>query len=355
MRSLLIVKIAAIGDVVMALPIASWVRQQYPVALITWVCGRAAAPILRLCNEIDEVIEVDETALLRGRVTERIREVLRLWLKLAGRRYDLVVTGHSDPRYLILSAPVISKKRRAFTWKHRNRIPGRFHSDEYLRLVTGIDGPDAPTALLPTLRCPLREELGSRLLSEGRPLVALAPGGARNVLSDDPVRRWPVENYVELARLLVKEGVRVVLTGGATDTWACSAFKNVESIVDLIGHTSVTDLLAVYRVSNVVVTHDSGSLHLAILAGTRIVALFGPTDPRERVPRSDKVRVVWGGRDLACRPCYNGRSYAKCARNLCMLSISPTEVAEIVLAMVAASASNTGTAQPILDAARTVE
>ena len=80
--------------------------------------------------------------------------------------------------------------------------------------------------------------------------------------------------------------------------------------------------------SDLVITHDGGPLHLALLAGTRLIALFGPTSPHEKVPERDGVVVLWGGADLACRPCYDGNDYADCPLNVCLTEVSVERVHE---------------------------
>lgn len=72
------------------------------------------------------------------------------------------------------------------------------------------------------------------------------------------------------------------------------------------------------------VTHDTGPLHLACLAGTPTVALFGPTLGAEKVPPYARVRVLSAG--LPCAPCYDGRDYASCPEARCMQSLSPEMV-----------------------------
>jgi heptosyltransferase-2 len=68
-------------------------------------------------------------------------------------------------------------------------------------------------------------------------------------------------------------------------------------------------------------------MHVAVLAGTPLVALFGPTDPRWFIDDTRKsTRVLWGGENLACRPCYDGKNFAPCTDNLCLKSISAGQV-----------------------------
>ena len=203
-------------------------------------------------------------------------------------------------------------------------LPGRYQGDEYVRLVTGLDGPSAPVAAIPLLRPSLRPALEEKLEKNGK-VVALAPGGARNILRDDALRRWPVENYALLAGKFLKEGYQVLLTGSHQDDWVRVPFEKL-AVTDLVGQTSLTDLMALFGRCRLVVTHDSGPLHLAVASGTPTIALFGPTNPGEKIPSSGKTKVLWGGEHLACRPCYDGRNYWDCHDNQCLKSLGVDRV-----------------------------
>ncbi|MCD6250038.1 MAG: glycosyltransferase family 9 protein, partial [candidate division Zixibacteria bacterium] len=113
--------------------------------------------------------------------------------------------------------------------------------------------------------------------------------------------------------------------GGPGDEWIITSFADLK-VIDLVGKTSLVELVALYRKCDAVITHDSGPMHLAGLAGAPLVALFGPTNPYEKVPRNGLHEILWGGEDLACRPCYDGKGYDNCQDNLCMKQISVVEV-----------------------------
>ena len=140
---------------------------------------------------------------------------------------------------------------------------------------------------MPILRLPLSESLHAALRLTLRPLIALAPGGARNTLRDQPLKRWPLEKYAEVAERAVDFGWGVMITGAPSDEWISPAFRKIP-VIDLVGKTTITDLVSVYNCCDAVVTHDSGPMHLAALAGAPLVALFGPTDPSWFAPRQKR-------------------------------------------------------------------
>jgi heptosyltransferase-2 len=126
--------------------------------------------------------------------------------------------------------------------------------------------------------------------------------------------------------MLVARGCTVVLTGGAEDRWTRDAFGGLP-VVDLIDATTLPGLVALYARCAAVVTHDSGPLHLARLAGAPVVGLFGPTPPASFLRESAGASVLWPGAVLPCAPCYDGHEFAACSDNRCMQLIDPAAVA----------------------------
>ena len=320
-RISLIVKPGAIGDVASVLPAA---RQLYDSgSRIHWLCGKAAAQLLSCYAWVRPIVLDDD--LLRGkRNAAAIREVLVTWLSLTKNRYDLCAILQYDRRYRLLTLPV---RARRFIFLERGLRPlhlvsERHHSAEFMRILCGqADGfreqniaPAQPDKLPP-----------NPVPINGAIRVALAPGGARNSLRDDPQRRWPVQSYVALARLLLDAGVEVFLTGGPGDLWVEPHFHRL-LVQSYVARWDLPELLAFYNSCHCVVTHDTGSLHLAGLVGCGVVGLLGPTAPSKALPRRAGALALWGGERLPCRPCYDGRTFADCPRNECMRSIAPERV-----------------------------
>jgi heptosyltransferase-2 len=332
-RRMLIVKFGAIGDVVMAIPGAYAMHQAgYRV---DWLCGVSIAPVLSLYPWI-HVVPVDDGSLLRGGKLDRLRAIARLWRQLAGRRYDIIATLYYDARYRILTLPVRSLQRT--TLSHTDRrfalIPGRHHTDEYARILAGRADGETPTSFAPILATGLPSNPVPR--SPGKDRVVLVAGGARNALRDDALRRWPVESYAALAEGLLRQGYEVVLSGGPDDSWVVPFFAGLP-VLDTIGRFSLLQTLALLESADLVITHDTGPLHLAGITSTAILTLFGPTDPHGRLPQRANCVALWGGEHFACRPCYDGRDYAPCSHNGCIREITPALALHYALRLLAAA------------------
>lgn len=327
---LLVVRLSGIGDVAVASTLIERIRAERPAAQVTFLTGRAAEPLVRLFD-VDDVIAIDEDSLFRGGVIPRSSTLLRLWSKLLARRFDQILMLHVDTRYKALIAPLLHSRVHMLTRASHgamNPVPGRWLGDEYARLLDGTMhvGPIERRYVMSNVRdrvAATRDDSNA---------VGIVPAGGRNVLRDNSLRRWPVEHYARLARDLIEAGRDVVLIGAADDRWVEPLFEGLP-VRSEIGRLGLVDTLALMRGLRLVVSHDTGPMHLARLVRTPLVAIFGPTNPEQILWADDSVSVIWGGADLACRPCYDGREFARCAANVCMASTSPHVVFAAAMAL----------------------
>ena len=153
-----------------------------------------------------------------------------------------------------------------------------------------------------------------------------------NVNASDimPLRKWPLENYIALARRLLQiPDLFIVLTGVAEESNLGNAVERdlgTEHCVNLIGKTSIRSLLILYTLSSLMVTNDSGPSHFAGLTDMPSLTLFGPETPEIYGPLGkNKVSITAG---LACSPCVSSYNHRRspCSDALCMKAISVDEV-----------------------------
>lgn len=221
----LIVKFGAIGDVIMAVP-AAWALHQQGWE-IDWVCGQAVAPLLA-CYPWIRTIVADDRAILTGGTSARAKALVSLWRVLAGRRYGLCATLYYDPRYRLVALPVRAERkiRLSRTDRMTELLPGRHHTDEYARILLGLEDGER-TVGLPPVR-PEGLPTSPLLRVKDKVRVVIAPAGAKNMMRDDVLRRWPVESYADLGRMLLARGFEVVLVGGSDDRWVTAFLKGSE-------------------------------------------------------------------------------------------------------------------------------
>lgn len=336
-RRYLIVKLAALGDVVMASTLIGAIRAREPVAHITWLCGSRVAELVRLFDGVDDVLVADEVGLLRGGPAARARALASLWWTLAPLRFDVTLLAHADVRYRAVLGPARLGEVRALGSRRDGRmlpVPARYFGDEYARMLEPGQsrGPIVGHAELANLR-----KLLPLPSAADRVGVVLVPGGARNVLRESALRRWPLERYRATAARLLAAGHRVTLVGDDADAWVRPAFAGLD-VRDEIGTQTIEGTLALLARADLVITHDTGPLHLAGLVRAPLLALFGPTMPAQFMPLHALAEALWGGSNLACRPCYDGREFAVCSNNLCMQDIPVEAVMARALAIIDARA-----------------
>jgi heptosyltransferase-2 len=331
MRTLLI-KLGAIGDVIMTIPAAHQLHLQGHQ--IDWLCGQSVLPILKFYPWIN-AIPVDDVAVFQGTASAKLRVLAALWRRFAFQRYDLVATLHYDERYKLLTLPVRTARRIQLSDTDRayRLLPGRHHTDEFARILLNRPDTLTPLPLAPVLPPFLTSNEPAATRS-----ILIAPGGARNLKADDRLRRWPVELYVELVRLLLAESLEVTLIGGPTDAWVEPFFAGLP-VANQIGKLKLPDTVGLMDHSAVVITHDTGPLHLAGITRASIVTIFGPTDPRGRLPQRPGTVALWGGEGFACRPCYDAHTFADCPANDCMAQVTPEMVLAEAMTLLAARAA----------------
>jgi ADP-heptose:LPS heptosyltransferase len=166
-----------------------------------------------------------------------------------------------------------------------------------------------------------------RAMLLGGPLILLNPN-ASDLL---PLRRWPGERYVDLARRLLAQFPEAQLgfTGApeeAAETERLVREVNSKRCICLGGRTTLRQLMVLYTLAEILVTNDSGPAHFAALTPIHVVTLFGPETPALFAARTPRHEAIWLG--LGCSPCvsaYNNRQ-SPCQDNVCMKQISVEQV-----------------------------
>ncbi|MDY6987705.1 MAG: glycosyltransferase family 9 protein [Thermodesulfobacteriota bacterium] len=153
-----------------------------------------------------------------------------------------------------------------------------------------------------------------------------------------PLRRWPAERFVELAKevLTLRPDANIVMTGAPSEQSAVAKTARAigsAQVVSVAGKTSLRELLVLFSMADILVTNDSGPGHFSSMTDIHTVTLFGPETPALYGPLGKNTHIVWSG--LACSPCVNvfNHRFSSCRDNVCMKSISVAQVLEVVRAL----------------------
>lgn len=205
--------------------------------------------------------------------------------------------------------------------------------DAYLHLIAALGVPmvERSPLLVPSARAASEADqlwTSHGLRADAR-VVGICPGAAYG-----PAKRWWPERFAALAdRLIVETGVRVVLFGSSDEVSLVEQVRSrmTQHAVSLAGRDTLSSFMVLAARCRVLVTNDSGSMHIASAVGTPVVTIFGPTDPRRTAPVTPHAHVL--RRDLPCAPCFRAR--CPYPDHPCMRLIEADEVFDMVLRMLA--------------------
>lgn len=131
------------------------------------------------------------------------------------------------------------------------------------------------------------------------PVLVLCPGAEFG-----PSKRWPEDYYAKVANHFISKGWQVWILGSAKDSEVVEKIQRLTAhkSVDLTGKTTLADAIDLMSQANLVISNDSGLMHIAAALDRTLVAIYGSTDPGFTPPLNDKVTIV--RQDLACSPCF---------------------------------------------------
>jgi heptosyltransferase-2 len=299
---ILIVRFSSLGDIVLTSPVTRALRQRYPEAEIAITVKSEYEALAQLLPGVDTVIPFVAASGFHP-LAARIRR----------QRFDLMIDLHVNPRSLLLSrvsgiSHVIRyhKRRMArmgMVYTSLRSIPTRHTVDAYLDALVslGIETCDRLPALVihAAARNAAIERLRSHGIQNGRRILGLAPGASSST------KQWPIRHFARLGDQCHRStDAAVLLIGGKRDkdTTAAVAAAMTAPSVDWAGSIDLSLLPAVLTQCRVLVSNDSGPMHIASAVATPVVGIFGPTHPRlgfTPLGAQDTVLSL----DLECSPC----------------------------------------------------
>jgi lipopolysaccharide heptosyltransferase II len=329
---ILLIKPSSLGDIVHAMPTCAAIRRTYPKARLTWLVKRQWASLVERIDGVDRVWPVKST--LKG------------WLSqvpaLRTEGFDLVV----DLQGLFRSAAIgwlggspllvgFENGREGSPWFYSRRVPvpqSEMHAvDRYLLAAMAVGAAESDTPEFRFRIPPTDYDEVDRLLIRS----GVTPGTswvAMNVSARWPTKRWPAASFAEVGDRLRQEGYgAVVMIGGPNERVEVAAVSGMMKTpaIDLAGATTVGLLPALLSKASLLITNDSGPMHVAAAVGTPVVALFGPTSAVRTGPYGVGHGVLTG--KVPCSPCFS----RTCHNTLpleCLRLVSPQQVLSAVRA-----------------------
>ena len=266
---LLFITSTRIGDAVLSTGVLAHLLEAHPGIRVTVAAGDVAAPLFRAVPNLERIIQIKKRS---GSL-----HWLELWVKVLGRRWDIIV----DLRKSAIAYFLLARRRVV----PGLRITGLHRVEELARFLD-LDDVPTPRIWLDSLH----RQTADRLVAAKTPILALGPA------ANWPGKQWRPERFAELARRLTRRDG--ALAGGSIAVFAAPHERpRAKAVMDLLPQESVIDLsdtgdllavAACLRKCHLYVGCDSGLMHLAASVGVPTLGLFGPTDPERYRP--------WGAR-----------------------------------------------------------
>jgi len=315
-----------IGDAVMTFPALQSLKVNYPDFQL-WVAARGwVKELFQNLDYIDGVIPLPDSAQLKNILSSANR------IKPFKFETGLLFTNSFSSALLFFAARIpnrwgYARDGRRFlltkTPSYTIKKSPHHHVYHYLDLLEGL----GMTTIAPELSFPVPETVIQKAvhrlkkcgINPDRPLVVFNPGA-----SYGPAKQWPMASFAQLGSMLQNTfRAEIILVGASSEV---EIGKSIASLMEkkpcvTMGQTTLLDLAGILKAASLVVSNDSGPMHLANAIHTPVVALFGPTDPQITGPLQQPSAVI--KKEVPCWPC----KYRKCPiDHRCMNEINPEEV-----------------------------
>lgn len=322
--NILIIEVNWLGDVLFSAPAIKALRKKFPDSRISCLIVERVKEVLENNPYIDELIINDEEGLHKGFLGG-----LKLVKALKERNFDLAVFFHrSFSRTVSAYLAAIPQRLGYGTWKRRflltEALPmpkkdSLHRVDHYLNIVKPL-GCASDDKYYEFFLSEEDERFAEDFwdkegLKKGDRIVCLNPGGNWNP------KRWPGENFAQLADRLIRDyRVKIIFSGSKDDTSLIKEITRMMEQKEFIvsaGYTHLKAAAAIFKKVDLMISGDSGPLHIASSVGANVLALFGPTSPVITGPIGQgKIKILQ--KDIGCQvPCYE----AACNDNRCMRAI----------------------------------
>lgn len=343
---ILYIQTAFLGDLLLSVPTLKRLRELYPDKKIHLLCRKNLGSLFSENKLVDQVFDQ-----FNGNKPSFI-EVYKLF---KNHRYDLIVCPHESFRSTWISAWISAKTKVGFLNFYSRGVfdycsPRPLHHPEVLRQMSLLASLDPKTKerleLLKDLKAPFKnlpewslmtiaeyqdpaikaDRLKKFDLNRNKKIVCLAPGSVW------PTKQWGLEKYQQLAKDLTEQNRTVVLVGSAAESPLASQIAKVcPQVYNYVGKTQLVDLAQLISLCDVLVSNDSGAMHMAALVGTPSVSIFGPTVLEFGYQPWNPLSQVLENQQLKCRPCSShGGKVCPIGTHECMTSIGTSSVMQAV-------------------------
>lgn len=318
----LFIRPGGIGDAVLLVPAVSALKRVFPKAIIDILAEKRNSAIFSMCPSVNRVYHYENLSELFAAICGHYDGVIdtEQWHRLSAVAARLT-------RAPMLIGFATNEREKIFT--HKIPYSQDDHEiDSFNRLIKPLIG-DATAAVKPpflTVPDAAQEKTDSILRPlQSRRFVAIFPGGSIRE------RQWGSVRFHAVARMLITRGYGIAVVGDRKDIESGREIvSGLANALDICGKATLLETAAVLKNASLLITGDSGIMHIAYGLGTSTVSLFGPGIEMKWAPRGENHIVI--NKHLPCSPCTKFGYTPRCKRNAeCMKLITPEEVFEKVM------------------------
>ncbi len=331
-QNILVIKISAVGDVVLVTASLKALREKFPNASIYCLVGKESREVLARCPYLDGLIVFDPKEKDRG-----LAGIWRMAQKLRLHKFDKVIDFQNNRTSHLLSflsfPPQSYGYAGKFGWLLTHRLKNRHppmgpveHQFQILKML-GIHFNHPALELWPSRNDEhyIQDLWEAEWIGQQDQVIGI------NISASGrwPTKNWPLLHLAKLCDLLTAKNYRVVITGTQKDKASARKLAKMTKAKPtiVVGRTDLLQLAALIKRCKVYITPDSAPMHVAAAMGTPFIALFGPTQALRHLPPAKHFSVL--KMDLPCAPCYSSTCRVK--THDCMQQISPEQVFKAVV------------------------
>lgn len=344
-NKILIIQTAFLGDVALTLYLVEAIKQIFPKSEIYFITTPNAAPIVRLSNSIEEVIEFDKRNAHKGR-----KGINQIANKINSINIDCLIAPHRSYRTSLLANKINSSVKIGYdinsssglVYNYRVQYhPSLYEIDRLFSLLEPFDlkfsnfkkedinpnliflDDDITSLQLILIENDIRFEINNSNYNKQKSIIAIAPGSVWQT------KRWKIESFIKLINILQNNHYEPVLIGGKEDLSICEEIQKSTNCKSIAGKTNLRQSILFLKYAQLTITNDSAPTHFSDLVGTPVATIFGPTSPIFGFAPFRANDIIIENELLQCRPCeIHGSNQCPLSTHECMTSITPEFVFE---------------------------
>lgn len=336
-KKILIIKLGAFGDLVMLTPAIKLIRTNFPDSEITLLVSDKYKEIIENNPYIDNLISVK----CFENKNRNYFDILKTLKLIREQKFDLLINFHTSLKMNLFAFLSGVKERIGFDINggflntkviKYFKLKGKHESVKYIELLKAIGINPKIKKIEYKIHVPyklekcLDKKLKSKKIKKNMKLIGFVIGGSENS-KFHLNRRWPIQNWISLANKIQEKDkkIKILLIGDKKDWEIGEKIKNeTMNTINLCGFLDIKELVILMKRLRYLISVDTGPMHIGA-SQTKVIALFGPTDPKEFGPLPFGRHIIIKS-NRRCSPCYIDGKYKKCFKNECMMDITPNHV-----------------------------